>query len=254
MKSKLFVIFLFLVLLTSLSLAATPSLEAEYLTIVGEDAPTSDVITAANFAATIKQTGITFTGATDKDALEGYEQSDLDDHYFVVIDGNSVLLLGEANAQIENYFEEQGFIVETKNEAELEDLAVTENYVAKEQERNQEEQNTQEQDESESKNQDAREEKTQETKEIFEQEVDETASQNCQGCEVDGLCYEEGDVLFVDGGARYCDGENTHPRKQLYDSCEKNYECAASIACTNGTCGEKQGFVSKVLNWFASLF
>lgn len=224
--------------------AASPALDAEYLTIVGAESPTSDVITAANFAATIKQAGITFTGATDKDALEGYEQDDLDDHYFVVIDGNTILLLGEQNQLVENYFEDQGFSVETKTQAELEDLAVTEDY----------------QDYVVQEPEEAEQEVEQETPEQPEQEAPPENEQEtpeepvCTGCEFEGLCYEEGDIVFKDGGAQYCDGSELQPKKQLYDECTQDYECAASIACSDGTCGEKQGFVSRVINWFASFF
>lgn len=236
-----------LLALIALSLvAASSALDADYLTIVGEDSPSSDVMTAMNFAATIKQAGITFTGATDKDALEGYEQDDLDYHYFVVIDGNNVLLLGESNNQIEDYFEDQGFDIETKQEAELEDLAVTEDY-----------QDYVEQDiEQEVDEPVEQETETQELEQEAEQETPEPTPQKptCNGCEYEGLCYEEGDVMFKDGGAQYCDGSELQPRKQAGDECTQDYECAASIACTNGTCGEKQGFVSAVINWFAGFF
>lgn len=97
---------LLLITIMTLLTITVPVFATEYVTVVGRDAPTTDVITAANFAGSMTGLGMSFTGAIDTEFIE--KNPSLNDYYLVVIDGQEVKLIGSTqyNDQIMNYFEE----------------------------------------------------------------------------------------------------------------------------------------------------
>lgn len=238
------------VLFTSLFVqAATPALESEYLTIVGYDSPASDVITAANFAGSMTGLGITFSGATDEDALNYYQTNEeLYDHYFVVIDGKNILLLGtsEYSQQIQNYFKEQGFTVKTDARAERKDLVITANFA-----RFDASDSSDEESDRESDLDIVVEQKPEpEPRPVLYEQTQEV---ECGACSFDGFCYEKGDLVVIDGATHYCDGSDIHTRKARGEACNADYECAGNISCSE-TCGKKPNAVERFFSWLANLF
>src|SRR5438046_3044691 len=100
------------VLLFLLATSVVAEIEQPYLIVVGKDAPASDVVLGANFAAYIKGTiGVTFSSALDSDMTN----PDFNGMTIVVIDGkdNLVKIIGTSNAAAAAniYFTQKGFKV-----------------------------------------------------------------------------------------------------------------------------------------------
>jgi len=111
MERPLILAILLLLLATSVS-AAT----GDYYVVVGEDSPASDVITGANFAASMKgSVAVTFQSAIDKDLYPELSSSTMKYQLFVVIDGNDITIVGgnkgDAWDAAKLYFERKGFDV-----------------------------------------------------------------------------------------------------------------------------------------------
>ncbi|MDO8480226.1 MAG: thioredoxin domain-containing protein, partial [Nanoarchaeota archaeon] len=74
----------------------------------------------------------------------------------------------------------------------------------------------------------------------------------CDGCFVDGRCLPIG-TRIANGEKRYCDAFNGMSAQKEGDaSCQNSYECGSNL-CVNSQC-VSQGFLQKVMNWFAKLF
>ena len=77
--------------------------------VVGDDAPTTDVVTAANFAGFMSANGHTF-----KSALESTQPAE---GFMVFVDGDTVYLTGEFERKntVEAYFTSEGFRVKHRD-------------------------------------------------------------------------------------------------------------------------------------------
>lgn len=84
------------------ALAATPS----YYTVVDDDAPASDVVSAANFAASMKgSVAVTFSGKLASD-MEGMTGAQLQDSVIVVFDGRDARILRGGNPAFDAQFDD----------------------------------------------------------------------------------------------------------------------------------------------------
>lgn len=115
-----------LALLLATTFVLGVGLEGDYIVVVDEDAPTSDVVTAANFAASVSEYA-TFSGVEMADA-QSLSEDDLEGKYVILLSGDSVTLLGsdENDAVFEQYFEDAGFEVETIAAPDKDDLVLPE--------------------------------------------------------------------------------------------------------------------------------
>lgn len=106
-----------LLLLLAMSVATSVSAATgDYYVVVGEDSPASDVITGANFAASMKgSVAVTFQSAIDKEIYPELSTETMKYQLFVVIDGNDITLVGglrgDAWDAAKLYFERKGFSV-----------------------------------------------------------------------------------------------------------------------------------------------
>lgn len=121
--------FLALILVLFAATAQAATMESQYLVVVGEDAPTSDVILGANFAASMKGTvAVTFSSAIDTDLYREIADEELASKTIVVIDGTDrqVKILGTSNAAAaaDVYFTRQGFATEMIAQPTREDVLV----------------------------------------------------------------------------------------------------------------------------------
>ena len=107
-------------------LLAISVVQAEsYYIVVGETAPVTDVITGANFAASMRaSTGVTFRSALDTEIHD--ELTSFDGKTIAVIDGKNIRVLGSGSvaSAAEDYFEGQGFSVERVASPSNSDLLV----------------------------------------------------------------------------------------------------------------------------------
>lgn len=107
-----------LLLLLAMSVATSAfAATGDYYVVVGEDSPASDVITGANFAASMKgSVAVTFQSAIDKELYPALSVETMKYQLFVVIDGNDVALVGglrgDAWDAAKLYFERKGFSVD----------------------------------------------------------------------------------------------------------------------------------------------
>jgi hypothetical protein len=118
-------ILLFMLLFSITAAGAFAALDEQYIVVVGKNAPSSDVVIAANFAASMKATlGVTFAPTLDEDA----NKVDFSGKTVVVIDGRNreVKIFGTSNAAAvaSSYFTRQGFDVEMESTAEGDDIIV----------------------------------------------------------------------------------------------------------------------------------
>lgn len=122
----------YLIALLALMLIATAhaqTIESQYVVVVGENAPATDVILGANFAASMKGTvGVTFSSAIDTEIYQQITDEELARKTIVVIDGEEreVRILGTSNAAAaaEIYFNRQGFATEQITQPSPEDVLV----------------------------------------------------------------------------------------------------------------------------------
>lgn len=218
-------IFFGLLLTTALVLGV--GLEGDYVIVVDEDAPTSDVVTAANFAASVSQYA-TFSGVELADA-QSLSEEDLEGKYVVIISGNSVTLLGsdENDDLFKQYFQDQGFVVDTKDSPQKEYLVLPEPIEEPEIVEALEPSSP----ELEEEVIDSLEEEVADT--LQEQVIELTAAPVeafiCEGCVFDEQCYAVGNILSVDGMDHECTVEGLAPVEQ-------------------------PGFFTRFLNWLANLF
>lgn len=124
MKSWLSLLTIILVISAVSAFAAA---DGQYVVVLGRDAPSSDAVIGANFAASMKATlGVTFTSAIDTDLYA--QDAELGSRTFVVIDGEErkIRILGTSNAAAaaESYFQRLGFDTELRAATGLEDLLV----------------------------------------------------------------------------------------------------------------------------------
>lgn len=195
--------------------AATPALDERYIILVGVDAPAADVVTGANFAASVSSLA-TFTSATTEQARA---EIDLDDKYLVVIDGKNVLLLGqdEYGYAFENYFLDEGFSVEKIYHPSLSDLGVVQ-LPEVDDEVIVEATNPEPEHVADALQGQAKEQLAKPVEEFV-----------CPGCVLDDTCYVVGDVLDVDGTDHECTAAGLEPV-------------------------EEPGIITRIVNWFRNLF
>jgi hypothetical protein len=118
---------LFIVLGVTIAVASTNIDGEQYIVVVAADAPASDVVLGANFAASMKgSTAVTFASAIDTDARA--RLSSVQYRTIVVIDGRNkkVKVLGESDTAdaAELYWERQGFAVQRIRSPVLDDVLV----------------------------------------------------------------------------------------------------------------------------------
>lgn len=104
-----------------LLVSAAFAVDAEFITVVGDDAHPSDVVTAANFAATMKRDlGVTFTGRTESQ-IDEIPTKEVIKTTLVVIDENEVEVIqgqdaprdhGKVSQHAFAYFSSNGFTVD----------------------------------------------------------------------------------------------------------------------------------------------
>jgi len=111
-----FLVVLFLAIFASL-LVSVNAAGSQYTIVVGADSPATDVITGANFAASMKASvAVTFVSAIDTDIYPTLTADGMNGRLFVVIDGKRVRMVGGLQGDVrdaaEAYFKGQGFTVE----------------------------------------------------------------------------------------------------------------------------------------------
>lgn len=103
----------FIVLLLVASATALSFTKSSYIVVVGKDAPATDVVIAANFAASMKGfAGVTFESAIDEEAYDNIP--DIAGRTIVVIDGARKqvrITETDTGAAAKTYFQQQGFEV-----------------------------------------------------------------------------------------------------------------------------------------------
>ena len=225
---------LFVTTIMVLLALTTPAYATEYLTIIGRDAPSSDVVTAANFAGTMTGLGLTFSAAIDTDFIA--QEPNLNNYYLVIIDDAQIRLIGSTQyeKQIIDYFEEQDFNVQRIHNPTIADVRITPEDIIEEEPTTNVTINTTTQANT-----------TQEDNLTLPE-----PEEQCVGCERDGECYSQGTILDEE----YCDGLAFQAQKSDEATCNQDYECITR-ECTNGTCGEeRRNIVVRVLSWFANFF
>lgn len=98
--------------------ATNLGLEASYITLVDEDGPVTNVLNAANFAATMTALDVTFTGLTVNEARDQLTKKGVENSLLVYFDENRVTLykgtrgtIPEVADAAEGYLNDQGFSV-----------------------------------------------------------------------------------------------------------------------------------------------
>lgn len=127
------ILFVLLLLAVSVHAYDDPVKTAQYLVVVGKTAPASDVIIAANFAASMKgSAAVTFQSAIDEDLRAKLSLGDLHSKTVVVVNGGkkTVRILGglhdDAWDNSREYFRRLGFVVaEVDSGYTLDDLLLT---------------------------------------------------------------------------------------------------------------------------------
>lgn len=237
---------IFVVLLLCMPLALAIAQDAEFIAVVGANAPPSDVITAANFAANMKlEADATFSGALD-DELRDLSEEDLAKMTVVVIDGEYVeVIVGSETPHTHNivaqrslsYFKTLGFDATLKMRE-----SVNPEFISIQNEREDE---------------------------PAQIEVEpEVVEPTCEACENNDECYVMGDIVEL----QYCDGSDFVALKGNGDTCVEDYECLTS--CVDGVCGqempepldeevvqandpieeEKPNFVIRFVSWITGWF
>lgn len=89
----------------------------EYWTVVYDDASASDVVSAANFAASMKgSVAVDFTGKTFSQARDAMLTQELDETFIVIFDGTEATIMADGFSQVtqasRTYLERQGFSVD----------------------------------------------------------------------------------------------------------------------------------------------
>jgi hypothetical protein len=100
--------------------------DATHIVIVGADAPASDVVFAANFAASMKATqGVTYQSALDIQAQSELDESDLDAKTIVVINAvdERAKIIGDDDVAAQ-YLRNEGFEVRMIKNPTLGDLSI----------------------------------------------------------------------------------------------------------------------------------
>lgn len=223
-----------------------PVLE-RYITVVGESAPSTDVVNAANFAASMKHAlGVEFEGRTTTQLQEEigklgpHELSDyLDESVIVRFAGDRYAIIGPdiLIREIDSYLSADiGRFGATMSRG-----AVLQRWILPE---------LDEQgfpivqlDETQATLNSAPEEKS-----------------TCESCLKDGQCIPYG-LRTKNGQPIYCDisGELL-PQKAEGEACQNNYECLSN-SCSNSACvdfarelREQKGILQSILGWLQALF
>lgn len=179
-----------------LILLSTTVLAEDYYTLVGFDAPASDVVTGANFAAYMAASfGIKFSGINDATNL------DLENSMVVAIDEDHVMISANDDTDetyvdaASDYFLANDISVRVLDYDEVlpEDLFIKEDLV---------------------------EEPVEE--ELMNEPIDEFI---CDGCEFNETCFPIGTTKDIDNLTNYCDGEQFRLQKGLGVDCLADYEC-----------------------------
>lgn len=202
--------FLFILSLVSTTVIAStinnPESSIDYYTLVGMDAPTTDVVSGANFAAYIASVhGIKFSGINDASDI------DLENSLIVAIDGDHVLISTNENLNQDyidsskEYFRANGFSVRVLDYEDVlpEDLFIEEPEVIEE----------------------------------IQEPVINESEEICDGCNFNDTCYPLGTTKNIDELMHYCNGGEFRLQKGLGVDCLNDYECNSRIC--EGTCIEE---------------
>ncbi len=76
-----------------------------------------------------------------------------------------------------------------------------------------------------------------------EEEEDEKEHPECEGCFLDGTCFDYGERLEYDGKPRYCDSIDSKVKTQKMRNAQgKLVSCAENYECQSNVCAEKKCF------------
>ncbi len=116
-----------LALIVLFSAGALAAGDAQYWTVVQDNAPASEVIAAANFAASMKSAAdVSFTGKTRSQVSDALRAQDLDDTLIVFFDGKSAKImqgtlpeLDLAAREAQAYLRDQGYTVTMSSDTRI---------------------------------------------------------------------------------------------------------------------------------------